>query len=67
MDIFKGANKGLIIAEVELKSESEKFNKPDWLGPEVTGFKKFYNANLSVNPFKGWGVTYADLVERMGG
>lgn len=67
VDIFEGANKGLIVAEVELSSENEKFDRPNWLGPEVTGFQKFYNANLSVNPFKNWGVTYGDLVARMGG
>jgi len=67
VDIFTGANKGLIVAEVELSSEKEKIIPPDWLGPEVTGFQKFYNTNLSITPFKGWGVTYADLVERLGG
>ncbi len=65
VDIFKGANKGLIVAEVELSAEDEKVNLPEWIGPEVTGFQKFYNANLSLNPFKSWGVKYDDLVERM--
>ncbi len=67
LDIFSGSNKGLIVAEVELSSEDEKFVSPEWLGPEVTGFQKFYNASLSQNPFKNWGVTYNDLVERMKG
>lgn len=67
VDFFTGANKGLIVAEVELKSEKEKIILPDWIGPEVTGFSKFYNANLAQNPFKNWGVKYADLVARMGG
>ncbi|VAX08382.1 hypothetical protein MNBD_ALPHA03-1897 [hydrothermal vent metagenome] len=67
VDIFEGANKGLIVAEVELSSEQEKVTLPDWIGPEVTGFQKFYNANLSISPFKGWGVSYGDLVVRMGG
>jgi len=67
VDIFGGANKGLIIAEVELSSEREKVTVPSWVGPEVTGFQKFYNANLSVNPFKNWGVSYGDLAARMGG
>ena len=67
VDIFTGPNKGLIVAEVELSSEQEKFVYPDWIGPEVTGLQKFYNANLSANPFKNWGVTYEDLVVRLGG
>ncbi|PCI48080.1 MAG: adenylate cyclase [Alphaproteobacteria bacterium] len=67
VDIFAGSNKGLIVAEVELSSEGEKITLPDWIGPEVTAFQKFYNANLSVNPFRNWGVKYEDLVARMGG
>ncbi|NOZ43030.1 MAG: CYTH domain-containing protein [Alphaproteobacteria bacterium] len=67
LDIFTGDNKGLIVAEVELSSETEEVMLPDWIGPEVTGLKKFYNANLSLRPFKSWGVTYADLVARMDG
>ncbi len=67
VDFFKGPNKGLIIAEVELSSEQEEFTLPDWIGPEVTGLQKFYNANLSVNSFKNWGVTYGDLVARLDG
>lgn len=65
VDIFEGANKGLIIAEVELSSEHEKIDLPDWIGPEVTGFQKYYNTSLSQHPFRNWGVKYADLVARM--
>lgn len=54
VDVFSGANEGLIIAEVELQSENELFEKPDWLGSEVTGNKRFYNAFLSNNPYKLW-------------
>ena len=54
VDEFLGANKGLLIAEVELKSEHETFTKPSWLGKEVTGKKKYYNSMLSKNPFKKW-------------
>lgn len=54
VDVFSGANEGLIIAEVELQSENELFEKPDWLGSEVTGDKRFYNAFLSNNPYKLW-------------
>jgi adenylate cyclase len=46
IDVFDGANEGLMIAEVELKSETEEFEKPDWLGEEVTGNPAYYNVNL---------------------
>ena len=46
VDIFHGRNEGLIIAELELTSEDEVFEKPDWLGEEVTGKPEFYNSNL---------------------
>ncbi len=54
IDEFHGENEGLIIAEIELQSEEEFFEKPDWLGAEVTGDKKYYNASLAKNPFKNW-------------
>ena len=54
IDEFYGENEGLIIAEVELNSENESFEKPDWLGEEVTGDIKYYNSNLSKLPFKQW-------------
>ena len=54
VDEFLGANEGLIIAEIELSSVKEKFLKPDWLGKEVTGISKYYNSELSKNPFKNW-------------
>ena len=47
-------DKGLIIAEVELISEDESFQKPNWLGDEVTGDIKYYNSQLSKRPFKTW-------------
>lgn len=46
VDLFHGKNDGLIIAEIELKSEEEEFEKPGWLGAEVTGNPKYYNSNL---------------------
>jgi adenylate cyclase len=46
VDIFHGKNEGLIIAELELNSEDEAFEKPVWLGEEVTGKAEFYNSNL---------------------
>ena len=54
VDVFEGTNKGLIIAEVELTSETQIFNKPDWLGDELTQDERFYNAYLSNNPFTTW-------------
>jgi adenylate cyclase len=46
VDVFHDKNDGLIIAEIELSSEDEAFEKPDWLGEEVTGIREYYNANL---------------------
>lgn len=55
VDEFQGDNDGLIIAEVELASEDEVFMRPDWLGEEVTGDRRFYNSYLSLHPFNTWG------------
>lgn len=52
VDEFFGNNEGLILAEIELASEEEKFEKPAWLGEEVTGKKEFYNSYLSKHPYK---------------
>lgn len=54
IDEFYGDNEGLIIVEIELNSENENFHKPAWLEKEVTGDSKYYNSNLSKNPFKNW-------------
>ncbi len=54
VDVFHKENKGLIIAEIELSSEEEKFQKPQWLGQEVTGKTKYYNSMLAANPFLNW-------------
>ena len=54
VDVFSGENDGLIMAEIELSSEDEIFEKPEWLGKEVTGDIRYYNAYLSNNPFKNW-------------
>ncbi|UUF13319.1 MULTISPECIES: CYTH domain-containing protein [Flavobacterium] len=55
VDEFYGENEGLTMAEIELQSEDESFEKPDWLGEEVTNNERYYNAYLSKNPFKNWG------------
>ena len=54
VDVFAGDNEGLILAEIELKSETEQIQKPNWLGEEVTNDIKYYNAYLSNNPFQDW-------------
>jgi len=54
VDEFYGENEGLIMAEIELNSEDETFEKPDWLGEEVTSDERYYNAYLSKNPYKDW-------------
>jgi adenylate cyclase len=54
VDEFLGENEGLVIAEVELQSESEIFEKPSWLGIEVTQDHRYYNSYLSQNPFTNW-------------
>jgi len=54
VDVFEGANKGLVIAEVELETTDQQFEKPDWLGEELTGDERFYNAYLSNVPFTSW-------------
>ena len=54
VDVFTGENEGLIVAEIELQSEEESFEKPSWLGKEVTNDERYYNAYLSVKSFKSW-------------
>lgn len=54
IDEFYGDNAGLVVAEIELEHEDEAFEKPKWLGKEVTGNIKYYNSQLSQKPFKTW-------------
>lgn len=54
VDEFYGENQGLIVAEVELSSEDENFEKPGWLGEEVTGITKYYNSMLMKHPYTKW-------------
>lgn len=54
VDEFYGENQGLTVAEVELTSEDESFEKPEWLGVEVTGDVKYFNSMLMKNPYKNW-------------
>jgi CYTH domain-containing protein len=54
VDEFLGDNLGLVIAEIELASEEEQFDIPEWIDKEVTGDEKYYNSNLTVEPYKNW-------------
>jgi len=54
IDEFLGDNLGLIVAEVELADEDQKFEKPSWIGQEVTGDPKYFNSNLTKNPYTKW-------------
>ena len=54
VDEFHGDNEGLVMAEIELGSPDEAFDRPSWLGEEVTGDPRYYNGYLARNPFKSW-------------
>ena len=54
VDEFHGDNEGLVMAEVELKREDEAFEKPDFIGKEVTGDRRFYNSHMRRAPFILW-------------
>lgn len=54
IDEFSGENQGLVIAEIELQDEQQEFKRPSWLGKEVTGDKRYYNASLVKNPYQLW-------------
>jgi CYTH domain-containing protein len=51
---FLGANQGLVVAEIELTSEDQQFDKPDWMGEEVTHDPRYYNSSLVRKPFSSW-------------
>lgn len=54
IDEFHGDNEGLIVAEIELRSEDEEFIRPKWLGEEVSHDRRYYNSQLIINPYKNW-------------
>ena len=54
VDEFEGVNKGLIVAEVEMKSEDQKVRLPDWIGEEVSSDPRYFNANLVAKPYTTW-------------
>jgi CYTH domain-containing protein len=59
IDVFEGANAGLIVAEVELESEDQRLDLPEWIGQEVTDDPRYLNANLAKKPFSQWSFTAA--------
>ncbi len=54
LDVFHGENEGLVMAELELGSEDESFELPEWAGEEVSDDPRYYNVNLAQNPYKHW-------------
>jgi adenylate cyclase len=54
LDVFIGDNAGLVVAEIELDSETQSFSKPDWVGAEVTHDARYFNSNLIRHPFSSW-------------
>jgi CYTH domain-containing protein len=54
VDEFLGENAGLFVAEIELQSEDEAFELPEWVGKEVTEDERYYNSNLTMNPYRKW-------------
>ena len=54
IDVFHGANDGLVIAEVELSDESDCPEMPSWIGPEVSSDARYFNSNLAQHPFSSW-------------
>ena len=71
VDVFHGANEGLVIAEIELSSETETFPMPMWAGAEVTGDCRYYNAALSAHPYSKWNEqerarTSVDIMQKCG-
>lgn len=54
VDEFYGENEGLVVAEVELQDENEEYPRPDWLGEEVTGDRRYYNSQLLKHPYTQW-------------
>ena len=54
VDEFHGENEGLVVAEIELRSEEDTFDKPSWIGEEVSGDRRYYNSSLISNPYSKW-------------
>lgn len=54
VDVFLGANQGLVVAEIELERADQEFDRPDWLGEEVSHDLRYYNSELARHPFSAW-------------
>ena len=54
VDVFHGDNEGLVVAEIELSGVDDLFDKPDWIGEEVSDDRRYYNSQLLKNPYKNW-------------
>jgi CYTH domain-containing protein len=54
VDEFLGENSGLIVAEIELDDEAEAFERPTWLGAEVTHDVRYFNSHLAAHPWRAW-------------
>lgn len=54
VDVFEGENAGLVVAEIELETPDQPFEKPSWVGEEVTFDPRYYNTNLATRPFRSW-------------
>jgi adenylate cyclase len=54
VDVFAGENSGLVVAEIELRHEDEAFERPPWLGVEITGQSQYYNGSLARHPYRRW-------------
>ena len=54
IDVFEGDNAGLVVAEIELRREDEAFERPEWVGDEVTDDPRYFNSNLVANPYRAW-------------
>jgi adenylate cyclase len=61
VDEFFGLNAGLVVAEIELKSENQPFERPEWIGEEVTGDPRYYNAALSIAPYSTWNASEKNI------
>ena len=59
VDAFAGENVGLVIAEIVLRHEAETFDRPPWLGIEITGQAQYYNGSLSRRPFSHWAISHS--------
>ncbi|MBW1907265.1 MAG: CYTH domain-containing protein [Deltaproteobacteria bacterium] len=54
IDVFEGSNAGLVVAEIELSREDEAFERPEWVGDDVTDDPRYFNSNLVANPYGTW-------------